>query len=154
MPFSSQEKKRAYEREYANRPEVKARRQATYQKWSEENKEHLLKRGAKRRLEKRASVLVATSRNRAKRRGIQFDLDAFVPAIQERIDKGVCELTGFPFDLSPGRKFNSPSVDRADPSRGYTYDNIRIVLNLVNAALGDWGEDVLRTVMQQWLSKV
>lgn len=104
-----------------------------------------------RKLEKRAQCLVGTVRTRCRKRGLEFDLGAHVAEIQRRIDAGVCELTGVPFDLSPGRKFSSPRIDRIDPRKGYTYDNIRIVLNLVNAALGDWGEVTLREVMQKWL---
>lgn len=55
--------------------------------------------------------------------------------------------------MSPGRKFNSPSLDRIDPSGGYTYDNVRVVLHLVNQALGDWGVETLSTVMRRWLSR-
>lgn len=108
---------------------------------------------AKRRLEKRAMCLIATTRTRARKRGLDFDLHSHVAELQARIDMGVCELTGEPFDLSPGRKFNSPSLDRIDPRCGYTYDNVRVVLNLVNAALGDWGGDTLRAVMLRWLSR-
>lgn len=145
--------KRVRDREYASRPEVKARRQKVYAAWSAANRDRLLAKEADRRLAKRGSVLVATVRTRARKRNLAFDLDAHVADIQARIDRGVCELTGAPFDLSPGRKFNSPSIDRINSSLGYTYDNIRIVLNLVNAALGDWGEDTLRQVMTEWLAK-
>ena len=96
--------------------------------------------------------LVATIKHRAKKRKLEFDLDQHISEIQSRIDLGVCEITGSPFDLSPGRKYNSPSIDRIDSNRGYTYDNIRVVLNLVNAALGDWGEHILRSVMSKWLT--
>lgn len=145
--------KRAYDRAYASRPEVKARRAALFAAWRDANKGALLEREAKRRREKRGQTLVATVRTRARKRGLAFDLDEYIAAIQARIDLGHCELTGQPFDLSPGRRFNSPSIDRIDPSIGYTYANIRIVLNLVNAALGDWGEEPLRAVMTAWLQR-
>ena len=151
MPWKNKEDKRRYEREYIADQKVKKRRTAKYAEWAERNKQHLLDREAKRRLHKRGQCLVATARTRSRRRGLAFDLDNHVDEIQALIDKGVCELTGYEFDLSPGKPFNSPSIDRIDPAKGYTYENIRIVLNLVNAALGDWGEDVLREVMKQWL---
>jgi hypothetical protein len=153
VPFKSIEAKRKYQNTRNAEPEVKARRKETFSKWAGKNKEARAAYEAKRRLERRASVMVATARTRARKRGLAFDLEKYVPIIQERIDAGACEITGISFDLSPGRKFNSPSIDRIDPHRGYTYDNIRLVLNLVNAALGDWGEQTLREVMGTWLCK-
>ena len=153
MPFKSLEAKRKYQNARNSDPEVKAKRKEAFSRWSGRNKEARAASEAKRRFERRASVLVSTARTRAKKRGLEFDLDEHIPRIQERIDAGVCEITGSPFDLSPGRKFNSPSIDRINPQRGYTYDNIRVVLNLVNAALGDWGEQTLRDVMGAWLCK-
>lgn len=153
MPYADAEAKRAYQRKYTGRDDVKARRRETFREWAEKNREKRLANEARRRLEKRAMVLVATVRTRARKRGLDFDLDQHIAEIQRRIDLGVCEVTGQPFDLSPGRSFNSPSIDRIYCSKGYTHENTRIVLNLVNAALGDWGEETLRKVMSEWLSK-
>ena len=153
MGFSNPDDKRAYDRAYTSKPEVKEKRKEAYRKWKDLNRDRLLEREAKRRLEKRAKVLVATVRTRARKRGLEFDLDEHVQDLQRRVDMGVCEVTGQPFDLSPGRKYNSPSLDRIDPSKGYTHRNVRIVLNLVNAAMGDWGEEVLFRVMSDWVGK-
>lgn len=150
MP-SKPDVKRAQQREYCARPDVKARRAETHAIWSASNHDRKLTNEARRRLERRASCLVGTIRTRARKRGLEFDLDSHVEDIQRRIDAGLCELTGLPFDLSPGRKFNSPSIDRINPSLGYTYSNVRVVLNIANVAMGDWGEDVLRSVMSAWL---
>lgn len=105
---------------------------------------------ARRRLEKRAQCLVANARTRARKRGLYFDLDGAVEHIQARIDRGCCEMTGTPFDLSPGRKFNSPSIDRIDPKQGYTLSNIRIVCHAMNAAMGDWGEGPVWVMFENW----
>jgi hypothetical protein len=151
MAFKTKSARNAYERAYIRLPAVKARRKECFDKWKKNNKGRLLATEAKRRLEKRAMCLVATVRIRARKRSITFDLDEHVPELQERINAGRCELTGVPFDLAPGRKYNSPSLDRINPKGGYVYDNVRVVLNCVNAALGDWGEDILRSVMEAWL---
>lgn len=153
MPYKDLEKKRLKQREYCARPEVKAARKSTHAKWLDENRDRKLASEATRRLDRRASVLVATVRTRARKRGLEFNLDQFLPELQARIDLGLCEVTGEPFDLSPGRKFSSPSLDRIDPKKGYTFENTRIVLNLVNAAMGDWGEEVLAEVMTRWLAR-
>lgn len=127
------------------------KRAAAFKRWREANGDHVRAKEAQRRLERRALCLIATSRTRARKRGLEFDLEKHADEIQARIDRGFCELTGEPFDLSPGRKFNSPSLDRIDPCRGYTYDNVRVVLNLMNVAMNTWGEDTLRMVMTKWL---
>lgn len=124
MVDQAKERRREREKEYGQRPEVKEMRRAAFKKYASQNREKLLVKAAERRLLKRASCLVATTRTRARKRNLEFDLDQHVADIQSRIDKGVCELTGFPFDLSPGRKFNSPSLDRIDLSTTiYTLKN-------------------------------
>lgn len=150
MPFDSIEKKRAYNRQYHSQPHVLEKKRIYFKKWRDENADHVRAKEAKRRLEKRGLCLIATTRTRARKKGLEFNLEPYADEIQKRIDKGFCELTGEPFDLSPGRRHNSPSLDRIDCSKGYTYDNVRIVLHLMNQALGEWGEDVLFEVMSKW----
>lgn len=152
MPYADPEKKRAYSAAYRARPEVRAKRAAYFQTWTAENKEHLVRREAIRRLTKRAQCLVATTRTRAKKKNIPFDLDTHIEEIQNRIDVGFCELSGIQFDLSPGRTFASPSIDRIVPSNGYLYPNIRIVCHGVNVALGDWGEEIFEIFARAFLA--
>jgi len=137
----------------------KARRKANpekfasnWKRWSVANRVHLLHKGSERRLRKRALCMIATARTRARRRSLKFDLDQHVEELQARINIGRCEVTGVPLNLGGGRTFDSPSLDRIDPGKGYVYSNIRVVCNLINCALGDWGEDTLRTVIKQWVS--
>jgi hypothetical protein len=135
---------------YRARPGVQEERNRVTAAWVSANKDRVLAREAKRRLDKRAQCLVANARTRAKKRGIHFDLDGAVDDIQARIDADRCELTGTPFDLSPGRKFNSPSIDRIDPKLGYIPGNIRVVCHAMNAAMGDWGEGPVWEMFQNW----
>jgi hypothetical protein len=99
------------------------------------------------RRDHRARELVKTIKGRAKNRGVHFDLDAHILDIQDRIDEGVCELSGMPFVLQKGRSPYSPSIDRIIPELGYTYANIRVICVALNCAIGDWGLDVLRDIM-------
>jgi hypothetical protein len=75
--------------------------------------------------------LVQHARNRARRLGVPFDLteaDIIVPAI--------CPVLGIPLFWGVGkqasRAHNSPSLDRLDPSKGYTRENVRIISNRAN----------------------
>ena len=105
------------------------------------------------RAKNRAAYLISECRRRSQKRGIAFDLDAHVTQIQERISKATCEVSGIALALeaAPGRAYNTPSLDRIDPSKGYVYGNVRIVAFAVNAMLGDWGEDVAMSIINQWL---
>ncbi len=50
--------------------------------------------------------------------------------------------------------YNSPSVDRIDPKKGYVYSNIRIVCFSLNAAIGNWGDEKTLEVMRTWIARV
>lgn len=122
MPIKSKEDRAAYDRAYRAK---NAERKAAYDaQWRLDNAEHLKRRAAKRRLEKRAMCLIAAARVRCRNKGIHFELDGFAEELQRRIDTGRCELSGAAFDLSPGRKATSPSLDRRNPDKGYTPENV------------------------------
>ena len=89
--------------------------------------------------DRRAYHLVRTARCRAAEKGWAFDLTP--QWVQERLERGVCEVTGLPFDMPLGdgtgraRAFG-PSLDRQDNGRGYTTDNVKVVCWMYNAAKG------------------
>lgn len=90
-------------------------------------------------------VLMSNTKRRAKRRGIEYALtEEDWTKLRERAN-GHCELTGIPFDWTRYSKKDirpmAASCDRIDSSKGYTFENVRLVLFAVNCALGSWGED-------------
>lgn len=87
---------------------------------------------------KRGHALVVIARNRAKMKCLDFDLDPVL--IQRTINNGFCELTGIPFNLDTPYSWNAPSLDRIDSTKGYTMDNMRVVLYAVNVMANTWGE--------------
>lgn len=102
----------------------------------------------------RGRLLVMEAKRRSARRGYAFDLDRYIPQIEKRIQKGECEMTGVEFNFhNAGSNWNSPSLDRIVPSKGYTYKNIRIVCFAMNCAMGKWGEEVLREIMESWAAR-
>lgn len=101
---------------------------------------------ASRRKTHRGFSLVNDAKRRAIKKGIPFDLDW--KEIQARIDAGVCEETGIPFDLGTPHAWNAPSIDQVTPGAGYTKTNIRIVLYALNTMANSWGDDVIIKVAE------
>jgi hypothetical protein len=68
-------------------------------------------------------LAVADAKRRAKRKGLEFDLD------YKDIEVPVtCPLLGIPLYRAGGRATdNTPSLDRIDNTRGYTKDNVWVV---------------------------
>jgi len=62
----------------------------------------------------------------------------------------------FKFDTNKkGKRFYTPygpSIDRIDSNKGYTKDNVRLVLVSVNIALNNFGEGVFETICRAYLS--
>ena len=74
-------------------------------------------------------TLVRNSRNRANKKDIEFNLhwtDIYIP--------NKCPILGIPlmFNYEGIPTDNSPSLDRIDPTKGYTKDNVWVISNLAN----------------------
>ena len=92
-------------------------------------------------LPKRAKVLFHNASNRSKSKGVPFDLDE--EWVLEKLSSGVCEVTNVPFDYT--NKTFAPSMDRVEPSKGYTKDNTKVVIWIYNSAKGvGTHEDVMK----------
>lgn len=98
-------------------------------------------------LKYRARFLWLGTKNRAKRKGIEFTLS--LNWVEDRIRKGVCEATKIPIDwkthnANPGPW--GPSIDRTDPKLGYTESNSKIVCWAYNRAKGSDSHSVVVTL--------
>lgn len=81
----------------------------------------------------KTSLIIKRLKERAANRGLDFDL-----VVEDVVVPEKCPVFGF--DLQRNHKIpkrNSPSVDRIDPNKGYTKDNIQILSNLANAMKQD-----------------
>lgn len=109
-------------------------------------------RRLKKRMLERSKILIRHAKSRATIKGRTFDLDSHAQEIQAVINAGVCQATGLPFDLTATAAWNSPSLDRIDPSKGYTMENVRVVLYCVNVMSNLWGEgkivEIANAIMQ------
>lgn len=74
--------------------------------------------------------LIKNAKSRAEQKGLQFDLlekDIVLP--------DVCPILGKPFN-KPDRRYGY-SLDRKDPTQGYTKDNVWVISQLANAMKWD-----------------
>lgn len=90
----------------------------------------------------------AKTRSLRSERAFDLSLDWLLALAEEQDFR--CALTRIPFftpaEASSARNPFWPSVDRIDSSRGYTKDNVRLVVFAVNMMLADWGPGVFETV--------
>ena len=89
----------------------------------------------------RANSLCCGARARAKRKGMEFDLDT--AWVLEGLLVG-CAMTGLSFNYNPTDKYASPlspSIDRINAGGPYTKDNCRVILWAVNSGMSTWGKD-------------
>lgn len=107
--------------------------------------------------DRRAMLLLQAARSRARKKKVPYGVSAEGHSrLQKIIDAGHCELTGLPFNMENRRQlfsWDSPSLDRIMPAKGYVDGNLRVVLYGINAAIGSWGEDVLKRMVSAWLAK-
>jgi len=95
--------------------------------WREDNKEKIREQRLLRYKTPsgRAKFIYANAKNRAKKIGMEFDLDR--NDIISRMEKGICEATGVQLKFDEVRTFYTPSLDRINSSKGYTIDNVQVV---------------------------
>ena len=75
------------------------------------------------------SLILKRLKERSVQKGLDFNLTVEDIKVPEK-----CPVFGF--DLQRNHKipmFNSPSVDRIDPEKGYTKENIQVISQLANA---------------------
>jgi hypothetical protein len=73
------------------------------------------------------------------------------------LETGKCQLTGLPFDFNPTTTRQNPyapSLDRIDSQKGYTKDNVRIVLYAVNVALGEQSDEKILPILKAMVKAI
>jgi hypothetical protein len=110
----------------------KERDLAANKKWRELNKEYTQKLGReyyrKTKDENNIKYLLKYAKHRAIKKGLEFSLvesDIIIPDL--------CPIMKQPM----ASKRYRPSIDRIDPSKGYTKDNIRVISSLANSMKWD-----------------
>ena len=97
----------------------------------------------------KAQKMLSKAKERSLKKNLNFSLS--LDWLIHKIDTGVCELTKLPFTLSKTESLHNPfgpSLDRIDNKKGYTEDNVRIVLWCVNRSLGEDGLKVMKPIFK------
>jgi len=78
--------------------------------------------------------------------------------LEPKLRNGVCEVTGIPFTLDGKHGPFMPSLDRIDPKKGYTKDNVQVVILMHNSARMYWGDTPLvtyaRSIIKQFTNDI
>lgn len=118
----------------------------------QKNAERYAEQSRQRYLKQRPYSLVTMAKTRSKKRGYEFNLDE---AWVESTWTGRCALTGVEFS-SPKKKTDnySPSLDRIDPSKGYTKDNCRFIIWALNRFKCTSQDEEMIAIARLLISKV
>jgi hypothetical protein len=84
-----------------------------------------------------------TARTRARKRGLEFDLE-----VSDIVIPTHCPLLGMElvWNVYDSRADNKPSIDRKDSSKGYTADNVWVVSWLANRIMSNAEPETIRTL--------
>jgi hypothetical protein len=126
-----------------------------------DNKEAYLKRKdtSYRSVRGRVYSLLESAKCRSKKKNLKIDIDLdFLLEMYEK-QNGRCCLTDIEFKLERNKNKErfytpyAPSLDKIDSSKGYTRDNVRLVLVIVNLALNRFGDKVFEEISTAFLKK-
>ena len=94
-----------------------------------------------------ANTLYVETKSRARASGIEFNLDkedVFIPEF--------CPVTGQKLfaDIS-GRTYNTPTVDRKDPNKGYVKGNVFVISWIANRIKSDQSDPELFEAIARYI---
>lgn len=146
-----------YRQEYhiKNKDKIKAQQKTYYKK----NKKNVLRYQKEYYYSVNGKInsMYNTSKRRAKKKNMPFDLTKEWIIQQLETQNHLCALTQLPFlfeetenQLNP----YAPSLDRIDPNKGYTQDNVRIVCSIINLSLNEFGEETFKKICESYLSNL
>jgi hypothetical protein len=85
--------------------------------------------------------MVQSARERAKKKGLECTI-----TLDDIVIPDACPVLGIPLDRRDQN--HSPSLDRFDPTRGYTKDNVRVISYRANTIKNDATAEELRLVYE------
>jgi hypothetical protein len=118
-----------------------------YEYWSKNVKENRKTISNLQRI--KAQKMLCKAKERAVKKDFEFSLT--LDWLVNKIDNGFCELTKMPFTLDKTNSLHNPfgpSLDRINNKKGYTVENVRVVLWCVNRSLGEDGLEVMKPIFR------
>lgn len=101
-------------------------------KWRAENPEQTKRAWQRQQLNNPAGTLIRAAKQRAKKRGLEFNID-----YEDVVVPKFCPILGIPLIVGVGSGYggnqNSPSLDRIDNSKGYIKGNVQVISHLANS---------------------
>ncbi len=149
----------ARRRELAMLPENREKVQKYNKQWRESLTDNGLTRSVEwqreRRKQRPADYLLFDAKRRAEKKKVTYEIsDVERQRVEEVIASGLCEMSRLPFMFLTGtRNPYSPSIDRIKPELGYVDGNIRVILWALNMAMGEWGFETIRAIVDKVSTK-
>lgn len=99
--------------------------------------------------------LIGNAKARAKKNNLPFDLTVDDIVIPQTCPLTDIQLVSHIGSGTQGPRYNSPTIDRVIPDRGYVLGNIEIISNLANALMGQVTDaDVLARASQIFSKRI
>ena len=117
-------------------------------KYAEANKEKLKQRNLNFRLNNPEKTILQGARGRAKKYGIEFNLD-----ISDIVIPNVCPILNIPLQRGIGKGCkldSSPSLDRINPKKGYIKGNVWVISQKANAMKSNASSEELK-LFAKWI---
>lgn len=105
---------------------------------------------------RRLRRLAQMAKNRARSKGLDYNIDGdYLISLWNETD-GCCALTGRQLRLeawgSKGQVHpDAPSVDRINPKKGYVKGNVRLITYHLNVALSEYGTDIFESLVKSYM---
>lgn len=105
----------------------------------EQNKTARSRYSAEEKLQKILQDRLTVAKERAKSKNIQFSITKEDLEYLWHKQNGLCAISGIPmtYEIDSGRVYTNVSVDKINPGKGYTLDNIQLVCMEVNQMKSD-----------------
>lgn len=121
-------------------------------KWLRENHEKVRQYGKRYRNDNPDVVMFAGARQRAKTRGLEFNLERTDIVIPTH-----CPVFGFEIVSGQGvgmghATYHAPSLDRIDNSKGYIKGNVQVISHLANTMKSTASPEQLK-LFAEWIMK-
>jgi hypothetical protein len=158
------------EQEYKKDPFVAASISERKKKYDEANKESIQRyRQVKYKADAntpkgRAYSLFKHAERRARDNDLPFDLT--LEYVNEKLFNGVCEVTGIPFvfdyasskfTIDDGGNLRNPftaSIDKIDPTKGYTKDNCQFVVYMYNTCKNSFSDETVKYFVKEFVNNI